>query len=178
MPISLASLVASGGEIESINGNFEFEDFSAVLLGVPESDLSPFQLVPLTDGFRIEVVPGLLLQRLFGQPQELGVAIAGALFAAQSGAFSRSREGLGLDAATVAAEGFVSGLELAFLVGAAITAVGILSAWMRGSAPPALVDATRPDTMAVRSQPSSAPLPILAIERRAPQRGAAPGGSD
>ena len=61
MPISLASLVASGGEIESINGNFEFEDFSAVLLGVPESDLSPFQLVPLTDGFRIEAVPGFLL---------------------------------------------------------------------------------------------------------------------
>ena len=58
MPISLASLVASGGEIESANGRLEFEDFSAKLLNAPQSDLSLFQVVPVADGFRIELVPG------------------------------------------------------------------------------------------------------------------------
>ena len=108
--------------------------------------------------------------------QAIGVAVAGALFAAQSGAFSRSRAGLGLDEATLSAEALVSGLELAFLVGAAITALGIFTAWMRGSAPPVVVGAAGPGTTAARSQPSSPPVPIVAIERRAPQRGAAPGG--
>ena len=64
--------------------------------------------------------------------QAIGVAIAGALFAAQSAAFAESRSSLGLDDPAVVAGAFVSGLKLALTVGAAITAVGIVTAWMRG----------------------------------------------
>ena len=68
--------------------------------------------------------------------QAIGVAIAGALFAAQSAAFAESRSALGLDDPAVVAGAFVSGLKLALTVGAAITAVGIVTAWMRGSSAP------------------------------------------
>lgn len=60
-PLSLAALVADDGEFESTNGALEFEDFSAYLIGSPDSDLARFLIVPLIDGFRLEVASGAFL---------------------------------------------------------------------------------------------------------------------
>ena len=108
--------------------------------------------------------------------QAIGVAIAGALFAAGSGAIAESRLVLGQDDPAVA-EAFVSGLQLALIVGAAIAAAGILTAWMRGSAPPGATASATADAMP-RSGPKRAPMPVWGIERPAPQRGRTPGGGD
>ena len=60
-PISLAALEATDGEFESTNGALEFEDFEAHLIGSPDSDLARFLIVPLIDGFRLEVASGAFL---------------------------------------------------------------------------------------------------------------------
>jgi len=56
--LTLDDLVNSHGEFESLDGNLEFEDFSAGLEGAPESSLSLFSVVPTLSGFRIELEPG------------------------------------------------------------------------------------------------------------------------
>lgn len=53
--VSLADLVRNDGRIESSNGAIKFDDFSASLQGLPRSELSRFLVVPLVDGFRIQV---------------------------------------------------------------------------------------------------------------------------
>ena len=53
--VSLADLVHHDGRIESTNGALKFDDFSASLHGLPRSELSRFLVVPLVDGFRIQV---------------------------------------------------------------------------------------------------------------------------
>ena len=53
--VSLADLVRNDGRIESSNGALKFDDFSASLQGLPRSELSRFLVVPLVDGFRIQV---------------------------------------------------------------------------------------------------------------------------
>ena len=60
-PISLAALEATDGEFESTNGALEFEDFEAHLIGSSDSDLARFLIVPLIDGFRLEVASGAFL---------------------------------------------------------------------------------------------------------------------
>ncbi|MDG2335252.1 MAG: PEP-CTERM sorting domain-containing protein [Myxococcota bacterium] len=57
-PVTLADLVNSGGELESLDGNLEFEDFSAGLEGAPQSALSLFSVVPVASGFRLDLAPG------------------------------------------------------------------------------------------------------------------------
>ncbi|MDE0885787.1 MAG: PEP-CTERM sorting domain-containing protein [Myxococcota bacterium] len=57
-PVTLADLVNSQGEIESLDGNIEFEDFSAGLEGAPQSALQLFSVVPIASGFRLELAPG------------------------------------------------------------------------------------------------------------------------
>lgn len=55
---SLDDLVRSDREFKSTNRQLEFEDFSATVSGPTGVNLASFLLVPLLDGFRIEVASG------------------------------------------------------------------------------------------------------------------------
>jgi len=57
----LADLIRNDGRIESTDGALKFDDFSASLHGLPRSELSRFLVVPLIDGFRIQVNSGSFL---------------------------------------------------------------------------------------------------------------------
>jgi len=60
-PLTLEYLVSHDAEIHSTDGALEFEDFSAVLSGMPGADLSRFLVVPLVNGLRLEVASGEFL---------------------------------------------------------------------------------------------------------------------
>jgi hypothetical protein len=56
--LSLNNLVQSGGKFDSTNHQLKFADFSATVSELPGADLSRFLLVPLVDGFRLQVESG------------------------------------------------------------------------------------------------------------------------
>lgn len=65
--------------------------------------------------------------------QSVGIAVGGALFAAQAASYANAHSRSGLDDPTVRAEAFVSGFELAMLVAAAVATMAIGAAWLSGS---------------------------------------------
>jgi MFS family permease len=62
----------------------------------------------------------------------IGIATAGALFTAQATSYALARSELGLDDPLVAPDALVSGLRLAAIAAAAVTAAGIAMSWSRG----------------------------------------------
>lgn len=67
----------------------------------------------------------------------IGIATAGALFTAQATSYALARSELGLDDPLVAPDAFVSGLRLAAITAAGVTAAGIAMSWSRGKRMPA-----------------------------------------
>ncbi len=60
----------------------------------------------------------------------IGVAVGGALFAAQSIAFANARSSQGLDDPAILPEALLSGLELAMFVAAAVAIFGAIVGWL------------------------------------------------
>lgn len=85
--------------------------------------------------------------------QGIGLAAAGALFAAQTAAYAGARSPLGLDDPAVEPSAVLSGLELALLVAAGMALLGAVTAWFsmahwhHASAPP------EPDVVEAQSSP-------------------------
>ncbi len=81
--------------------------------------------------------------------QAIGIAVAGALFTAQAASYALARSDLGLDDPLVRPEALRSGMQLAMVVAAGISAAGILTSWTRGRAPtaagPALAESAATD---------------------------------
>lgn len=80
--------------------------------------------------------------------QSIGIAIATAIFSAQAAAFALARSPLGLDDLAIKPAALTSGLELALIVAASITALGILTSVSRGRLPAAEPSELAPCTVA------------------------------